>query len=482
MHKIDIIFSSVNVYRIQERIGIIQALKDSVLKNNSVSIRILLPKGVRYAQNEAQKLDNKIDGFEARYFTYNSDVRTKTLIVDRKECLVMEIKEEDKRDGDKEELEEEEERYDKVSEKQEKEKIIIPFNKIIGLSTYSNSRSTVLSYAAMFDTLWKETELHEQVRGSTKRLEIANRELESTNTQLALANEQLKTNNKIQKDFINIAAHELRTPIQPILGCVDLLEEKLEGINDQVKDELSMISRNANRLHTLSEDLLQLDKIESGRFILNLQPVNIILLISSVIEDIRLKYSTIKQKSDVQILFDLETNNITDTNIYNNNNNNDNDNHTSNDKQLSLLTGTTVMCDKTKISQVLFNLLDNAMKYTNEGRIVISAEVSSSLHHSSIATSSSKNNKNNNNGCSCSSDVVVVSVSDTGKGIDKSIEDKLFEKFVSSSKDRTGGIGIGLYLSRKIVESHGGKIWVANKLYGTGATFRFRLPLLLQSQ
>jgi len=196
---IEFIFSSTKAFRNQQRLGTIQALED-VLAKNTVSARILMPKTDGYNEEDFQRL-KKINGLDIRCFNYNSDIRNKTLIVDRSESLVIEINEEVER-GAGVDIAQEEKTYGSItsktkSKKQQREKEITLFNKIIGLSTYSNSRSTVLSYAAMFETLWNETELYEQLRQSHSKLEIAN--------------EQLECQYKNQRDFVNIAAHEIRT-------------------------------------------------------------------------------------------------------------------------------------------------------------------------------------------------------------------------------------------------------------------------------
>jgi signal transduction histidine kinase len=149
----------------------------------------------------------------------------------------------------------------------QREKEIISFNKIIGLSTYSNCRSTVLSYAAMFYTLWNETELYEQIRQSHRKLEIAN--------------EQLECQYKNQRDFVNIAAHEIRTPAQSILGYPEMLD--MEHIGS--KDYVIPILRNAERLRRLTEDILHLAKIESQTLKLNKEQFCLRKAVLSVVQD-----------------------------------------------------------------------------------------------------------------------------------------------------------------------------------------------------
>src|SRR6266496_4964182 len=141
------------------------------------------------------------------------DTQATILVVDRKESLVMEIRDDSK----------------------------TTFDEAIGLSTYSNSRAGVLSYIAIFENLWKQTELYEDIKK---------------------AHEQLKIHDKMQKEFINIAAHELRTPIQPILGLSELLLSRTGNI-EQYKESLDTISRNAKRLSRLTDDILDATRIES---------------------------------------------------------------------------------------------------------------------------------------------------------------------------------------------------------------------------
>jgi signal transduction histidine kinase len=297
--------------------------------------------------------------------------------------------------------------------------------------------------------------LNQIVYDRTKKLEEANK-------QLALANEQLKLNEKAQKEFINVAAHELRTPIVPILGLSELLYSQMnknmpgdddeEGRKQLLQQEqqekqqqqdflqkkkqiekLEVIIRNARRLQILTEDILDVTKIESQALKLRLEKTNLNDLVSDIIGDY--KRSEIgKLKSNVKIRFEPY------------------------DKD----SGIFVNVDRGRIFQVISNLLSNALKFTEQGSITVAID--------------KKISKNNND-----SNQVIVSVKDTGTGIDPEILPRLFTKFATKS---VVGTGLGLYISKSIVEAHGGKIWAENninnnKLDGQtrrGSTFYFTLP------
>ena len=383
-------------------------------------IRILTPRG-ESIEDMIERLKKEIDDFNVHYFTYNSDIRTKTLIVDRKESLVMETKEEGVDDE-----------VSRQEEGQQEKQRIGSFNKIIGLSTYSNSTSTVLSYAAVFDTLWNETELHEQVRESNKRLEISNEQLESANRQLVLANEQLKVHDRMQKEFIDVAAHELRTPTQVIVGYSELLDMEPE----RSKEYVGPILRNAERLQKLTNDILDVSKIESQSLKLNVEEqFNLKDVISSNIQDYRNQIQNQGDKKDIKLVYD-----------------NDNDD----DKQKDDIF---IKADRARISQVISNLLNNAIKFTKQKGVI------------SITAAKKKGDDDNNNN---NDQEVIVKVQDTGQGIDSQVLPRLFSKFVTKSFE---GTGLGLYISKSIVEAHGGKIWAENNADGRGATFAFTLPL-----
>ncbi|HEX5981186.1 MAG TPA: HAMP domain-containing sensor histidine kinase, partial [Nitrososphaeraceae archaeon] len=249
--------------------------------------------------------------------------------------------------------------------------------------------------------------------------------------QLEKANEELKCRDQLKDEFINVAAHELKTPIQPILGLCELLRDRKTDI---VKDEeiLDVIIRNSKRLMKLAEDILNVARIESGSFFLKKERFDIGELISEIMNDIEEKI--VENKKNIKLFFEL----------YNGNNNNK----------------IIVEADKNRLCQVISNLLNNAIKFTDEGSITV------------IVGTKKINNNNSNK--------VIVSIKDTGTGIDSEILPKLFTKFATKSPI-AGGTGLGLFISKSIIEMHGGSIWAFNNdeknKDDRGSTFTFSLPL-----
>jgi len=234
-------------------------------------------------------------------------------------------------------------------------------------------------------------------------------------SELTTAYDRLKEQDVIKDEFINIAAHELRTPVLPIVLSAENLADSMPD-NDNVK----VILRNANRITKLTNDILDVSRIESNTFKLQKQKTNIKKLIEEVIQDAQLR---IPKNQDVKIIFEEKVPPAMEE----------------------------LMMDRGRISQVVVNLVDNAVNFTESGPIRVSLEPDSSGR-------------------------VKVSVVDSGKGIDPSVKPKLFGKFVSKS-DRAKGTGLGLYLCKAIVESHGGIISGENNPDGRGATFSFSLPI-----
>ncbi|MFL6316736.1 MAG: ATP-binding protein [Nitrososphaeraceae archaeon] len=269
-------------------------------------------------------------------------------------------------------------------------------------------------------------------------------ELETANKQLSVSNEQLKMRDKAQQEFVNVAAHELRTPIQPIISLSDSLLHRIR--DDESRELIHTIFRSAKRLQRLSQDILDVTRIESGLMNLNKQRFDLNEVISCTIDDYRNQIKNSKRNIRLAYGFDRkeeteqkgEKGREVQEQLHN---------------QLPIQGSDNIIpveADKGRIAQVIDNLLNNALKFTNEGTISVSVE--------------SKDGQ------------AIVSVKDNGQGIDPEILPKLFTKF--ASKSETGGTGLGLFISKSIIEAHGGKIWAENNSDGKGgAAFSFSLPL-----
>lgn len=360
-HEVLRIYPSFNGFRRHIRIGALHLFREVL--EHGISVRILVPADKQQIDEIMNGLELALPKLEIRGLDRSLQTQIGIIVVDRKESMIIELKDDAK------------ERYYDAA----------------GLASYSNSGPIALSYASIFETLWKQGELYEQ----------------------------LKAYSAMQKEFINIAAHELRTPVQPILGLSQvLLSEKKGGERSEL---LIVINRNAERLQQLIEDILDVTKIESQSLHLKKQRFNLNDLILSVISEHRNLIE--RQQSNKKIVFTSKDDINTEG-------------------------------DKGRISQVVSNLLGNAIKFTEEeGSILISAELKKEADKK----------------------IVVVSVKDTGAGIDSEMVPRLFTKF--ASKSEMGGTGLGLYISKSIIDAHRGKIWSDNNSKGKGATFSFSLPL-----
>ncbi|MDQ5843483.1 MAG: HAMP domain-containing histidine kinase, partial [Thermoproteota archaeon] len=257
----------------------------------------------------------------------------------------------------------------------------------VGLALYSDSKTLAMSYASIFDNLWKQTELYEK----------------------------LEAHDNMQKEFINIAAHELRTPIQPILGLAEVLQASIH--NEPEKVYVETIWRNARRLEKLTEDLLDVTRIESHLLSLNKEFFNVNDIVLAQIMDYQQRASD--NNNQIELHYDHKDDVII------------------------------VNADKARIIQVIDNLLRNAINFTDEaGTIRVTADI--------------KNKE------------VVISIRDKGRGISPEVYPKLFTKFATKSHK---GTGLGLFISKSIIEAHGGRIWAENNKDDKGATFSFTLPL-----
>jgi signal transduction histidine kinase len=306
------------------------------------------------------------------------------------------------------------------------------------------------AHADLFESNHQLASLNKELAATNRKfaqmideLSAANKELASVNEKLALANEQIKAHENMTKDLINIASHEIRTPAQSILGYSELLQilfEEEQGDNqakrgedssnrkeldNQKKKALEAIDRNADRLQKLVKDILDITKIESNTLRLDKERFSLNDKIRGAIEDVVTKKDASSDKNK-NIKFEPKEG----EDIF-------------------------IDADKSRIYQVISNLLKNAIKFVKEdGTITITVD---------LGTMKGKGGE----------EVVVVKVKDTGTGIDASILPRLFTKFATISSQ---GIGLGLYISKNIIEAHGGRIWAENNPDGKGATFAFSLP------
>ena len=248
-------------------------------------------------------------------------------------------------------------------------------------------------------------------------------ELKNTVNQLSQANEQLKVHDKMQKEFINVASHEMKTPTQAIIGYSDLMQKH----PDKREEMLKAISRNAVRLQRLTNDILDVTRIESQTLKLDKEKFNLSDLIANVVEDQRSHIEKENQKIKL---------------MYNN--------------KYDSYGAPIVDADRDRITQVISNLLGNAIKFT-----------SNQEEGGSVSVTLEKNHNNR--------EEVIVNIRDTGEGIHQEILPRLFTKFATKS---FAGTGLGLYISKSIIEEHGGRMWAQNNSDGRGATFTFTLPLM----
>ena len=360
--EVSIMFASANALRRQMDMGGLQLLKD-MSEGRGAKLRLLIPSDSNDEHTVSailEDLKSQCPKVDIRSMDKTLHTRITIVLADRKECIITELKDDTK----------------DVS------------YSAAGLSTYSNSKSIVSSYVSIFESLWKQTELYEQ----------------------------LKVHDKMQKEFINVAAHELRNPIQPLV----LSSESLKSSMPQ-EERVSIVIRNAKKLQTLANDILDITKIESNTLKLNKEILDVNEIILYGVKDL-LTHEKIAE-GKINLIYEPDKEDIL------------------------------VDADRDRLTQVISNLLSNSLKFTGEGSISVTAEKSLDVRE------------------------VIVRIRDTGSGIHHEVLPRLFSKFVTKSD--VGGTGLGLFICKSIIESHGGKIWAENNSEGRGATFTFSLPTSL---
>ena len=317
-------------------------------------VKLLIPDDERITPI-IETLGGGLPSVEFRLMNKSLKTKISILIVDRTKTMVFETKDDSKED----------------------------LYEALGVATYTESRSLAESYATIFEGLWKQTELYEQ----------------------------LEVHDKMQRDFVNIAAHELRTPVQAIINYAELAKTFKES-REEYYDKLL---KSVLRLHRLTEDILDAARIESRTLRLNKEVFLLNEVLRSSLDDQRRAAAK---------------------------------------KHLKLHLGQPepiyVFGDKSRVTQVLGNLLNNSIKFTDEGNVTLSGRVDKRAGK------------------------VVISVSDTGMGIDRDLLPHLFARFMAKSQS---GTGLGLFISKNIIEEHGGRIWVESSEPGKGSTIMFELPI-----
>ena len=376
-NEILLLFSSANaIFRRLIRADGLTTMRELIQTQKEIKIRILTPFDEKISDlvNDLKKFSN----IDVKFLAEPLHLKVTIAVVDRSHSMAVELVNDD---------------VDNSID-------------AMGLSTYSNSKSTVLYYVSIFESLWKQADIYKKAE-----------ELY----------EQLKYKNETQRQFLNIAAHELRNPIQPILGLAEVMLSNKNLNVIQQEELLRIIINNAKKLHFLTNNLLDVARIDENLFSLELQEFDIVGLANEVIKEVR---NQITNNKKIQI-------NLQCT-----------------EKSLH------VIGDKIRLNQVFLNLINNAIKYTDEGDILVSIK-----RGNNNGNNSNSNNNDNNT-------VALVQIVDKGLGIQDNIKQKLFSKFTKGTKM---GTGLGLFICKNIVESHGGKIWAENNP-DKGATFSFTIP------
>ena len=414
--EILMIFPSINAVKRKNNIGVVNIIKQK--SRQDVMVKVLSPidseveKVLMYQSDDINSPDSP---YIVREIAKQKDFKRTILLVDRKYFLAIEP-----RDDSKE-----------------------TFEQATAVSTYSTSQPTVFSYISIFESLWEQTEMANNLK---------------------IANEKLIESEETEREFINVAAHELRTPTQAITGYSEINDEifkillnyetvtkqvELKQILDNLYKHHISISRNAERLDNLINNLLDVARIDSSQknmIILHNKEFDLIGEIKDIVNNQLNQKLKIK---NIKVSFANDTLDET-CNVY---------------------------ADKSRLNQVLINLLENAIKFSITGGS-IGIKVQENI---SEIIKKEENKKTNNSSEDLKSTYadkeektqIYISVSDSGKGISSNMLPRLFQKFFT---DSNYGTGLGLYISKKLVEAMGGRIWAFNNNDGIGSTFIFSLP------
>lgn len=397
-----IMFSTANAFKRQISIGGPQLLQEVTSTKKDLVIRILTPTD-QETELASVALGAKFTNVDVRNMEVSLQSKVTIVVVDRKLSLAVELKDDSKDD----------------------------INEAVGSAVYSNCKSAAISYVAIFESLWKQVELIEQVN---------------------LLYKQLVDQQTDQREFISIAAHELRAPIQPILGLAEVLKSRQEVQMEKQKELLSVIIRNAKRLKELTENILDITRIENKSLELQKEPLNVDEIIIGVLYD---TLDETEPTKNVRLVYSRNEHKKFDSTL------------SPNSSELAMLSQSakqhpalSVNADRSRLTQVLTNLIGNAVKFSDDG--------------GTVTVSVSEGDRARPDMDKTKSKVMLVRVVDTGRGIDPEITPRLFRKFASKSEK---GMGLGLFISKNIIEAHGGEIWADDTKGEKGAIFSFTIPV-----
>jgi signal transduction histidine kinase len=403
------------------RLGGFRILKEKIA-NQNIKVRILSPIRVNPSDIGTKRKNDilseivvlgKKRNFQIRRIEQVMDQQQKStiVVVDRKFSLILELKDDSKND----------------------------FVEAIGPSIYSRSSSSVSSYATIFENLWHQSELYEQIVHANRALEEKSQQITLKDNELQGLIFKLLEQDKSKDEFMSMVSHELKTPISVIKFYTDMLLRKniLGIINEQQGKALTTIHRNVEKLELLVNDILDVYKLDIGKMSITKGSVNIADLVNQTISDLR----SLLDEKGIEVVTEFKE-------------------------------AQNVNCDAKRIGQVLSNLIKNSIDFVPgvKGKIIIKTD---------RYNSSTEKHAMQENMYKPYEHMTLISIEDNGPGIPLDKLDNIFNKFYQIDTSLTrkhGGTGLGLAICKGIVEAHDGFIWV-DRSSSLGTLIKFTLPI-----